>query len=116
MLTFSSDKAAAQQKMDLAVGWFADPLYLGKYPDSMVRILGDKLPTFTSEELELLKDSSEFFGCNTYTTNTVQVGGTDMASGLGKCGFDWPDGSEFGEKCEYKSKSIRPILLPCLLT
>jgi beta-glucosidase len=45
--------------MDFAVGWFADPLYLGSYPQSMKDILGDRLPTFTDDELAMLKDSSE---------------------------------------------------------
>jgi hypothetical protein len=45
--------------MDVAVGWFADPIYLGHYPDSMRKMLGDRLPRFTNEELALLKDSSE---------------------------------------------------------
>lgn len=45
--------------MDVAVGWFADPVYLGKYPDSMRERLGARLPEFTEEELELLKGSSD---------------------------------------------------------
>lgn len=45
--------------MDAAVGWFADPIYLGHYPESMKKMLGDRLPTFTQEELDLLKGSSE---------------------------------------------------------
>jgi hypothetical protein len=45
--------------MDVAVGWFADPIYLGNYPESMRKMLGDRLPPFTNEELALLKDSSE---------------------------------------------------------
>jgi beta-glucosidase len=45
--------------MDFAVGWFADPLYLGRYPQSMIDILGDRLPKFTEDELAMLKDSSE---------------------------------------------------------
>lgn len=44
--------------MDAHLGWFADPIYKGHYPESMVRRLGDRLPTFTDSEKELLKDSS----------------------------------------------------------
>jgi beta-glucosidase len=50
---------AAQTKMDFAVGWFADPIYLGRYPQSMIDRLQDRLPRFTPEEIELVKDSSE---------------------------------------------------------
>lgn len=55
----TQDVLAAQTKMDFAVGWFADPIYLGRYPESMIRRLGDRLPTFTEEELKLVKGSSE---------------------------------------------------------
>jgi beta-glucosidase len=45
--------------MDVAVGWFADPIYLGHYPESMEKMLGDRLPKFTEKELTLLEGSSE---------------------------------------------------------
>jgi len=53
------DVQAAQDKMDAAVGWFADPIYLGHYPESMKKMLGDRLPTFTDEELALVHGSSD---------------------------------------------------------
>ena len=54
------DIKAAQEKMDFAVGWFADPIYLdGEYPKSMQKKLGDRLPKFTPEERELVKGSSD---------------------------------------------------------
>lgn len=45
--------------MDAAVGWFADPIYLGHYPASLKRMLGDRLPVFTQEEQALVKGSSD---------------------------------------------------------
>ncbi|OBZ77023.1 Beta-glucosidase 1B [Grifola frondosa] len=60
---------AAQHALDVAIGWFADPIYLGYYPEYMKTMLGDRLPTFTSEELSVVKGSSDFYGMNTYTTN-----------------------------------------------
>lgn len=45
--------------MDAAVGWFADPIYLGHYPASLKTMLGDRLPTFTPEEQQLVKGSSD---------------------------------------------------------
>ena len=54
------DIKAAQEKMDFAVGWFADPIYLdGEYPKSMQKKLGDRLPKFTPEEQELVRGSSD---------------------------------------------------------
>ena len=68
--------------MDFALGWFADPIYLGRYPQCMTDMLGDRLPKFSDEEWKVIKDSSEvwlssevqwsaalteskqFYGCN----------------------------------------------------
>lgn len=86
--------------MDVAVGWFADPIYLGQYPPYMKEMLGDRLPTFTQEDLDLIKDSSEFFGANTYTTNIVQAGGDDESAGNSKLSFTDKDGQEIGWECE----------------
>ena len=35
----------------------------------MKQMLGDRLPTFTDEELTVVSGSSDFYGMNTYTTN-----------------------------------------------
>jgi beta-glucosidase len=65
--------AAAQQALDVAIGWYADPVYLGFYPDHMKKMLGDRLPDFTPEEWKLVKGSSDFYGMNTYTTNLAST-------------------------------------------
>lgn len=86
--------------MDVAVGWFADPIYLGGYPPYLKEMLGDRLPDFTSAELDLLKGSSEFFGANTYTTNIVEAGGTDEMAGKSKLSFMTKDGEMIGFECK----------------
>lgn len=55
----------------LLLGWYADPVYLGYYPPYMRSLIGDRLPTFTPSEMELVKGSSDFYGMNTYTTNLI---------------------------------------------
>jgi beta-glucosidase/6-phospho-beta-glucosidase/beta-galactosidase len=55
----------------VGTGWFADPIYKGYYPASLINMLGDRLPKFTEEEVSVIKGSSEFFGMNTYTSNVV---------------------------------------------
>jgi len=62
------DKAAAQRSLEFFLGWFADPIYLGDYPDIMKNNVGDRLPKFTEEDKKLIKGSSDFFGINHYST------------------------------------------------
>ena len=62
------DKEAAQRALEFFLGWFADPVYMGDYPAVMKARLGNRLPIFSEAEKILLKDSSDFFGLNHYTT------------------------------------------------
>ncbi|TFK52902.1 beta-glucosidase [Heliocybe sulcata] len=89
-------RQAAQHALDVAIGWFADPVYLGHYPPFMRQFLGDRLPTFTPEEEKLVKGSSDFYGMNTYTTNLIRPGGDDEFQGNVQYTFTRPDGSQLG--------------------
>lgn len=59
---------AAQRHVEFMLGWFADPIWLGDYPDSMRKLVGDRLPKFTAAQKRLLKGSSDVFGLNHYTS------------------------------------------------
>jgi beta-glucosidase len=65
------DRAAAQRALEFFLGWFADPIYLGDYPEVMRRRVGDRLPEFDSRDRQLIRGSSDFFGLNHYTTMYV---------------------------------------------
>ncbi len=71
------DKAAAQRALEFFLGWFADPVYLGDYPEVMKERVKERLPAFSPEEKALLKGSSDFFGLNHYTTMLAQESGGD---------------------------------------
>ncbi|KAJ3732805.1 glycoside hydrolase family 1 protein [Lentinula guzmanii] len=90
--------AAAQHALDVAIGWFADPIYLGHYPPYMREMLGSRLPEFTEEEIKLVKGSSDFYGMNTYTTNLCRAGGDDEFQGLVDYTFTRPDGTQLGKQ------------------
>ena len=62
------DQKAAERALLFFVGWFADPIFLGDYPQVMKDRLGARLPVFTQEEKSMIKGSSDFFGLNHYTT------------------------------------------------
>lgn len=62
------DIDAAERALQFFLAWFADPIYKGDYPKVMKDRLGDRLPGFSPEEKTMLKDSSDFFGLNHYTT------------------------------------------------
>ncbi|TVY82549.1 Beta-glucosidase 1B, partial [Lachnellula suecica] len=66
------DVEAAERKLEFSISWFADPIYHGHYPASMVKQLGDRLPTWTPEEIALVQGSNDFYGMNHYTANYVR--------------------------------------------
>jgi beta-glucosidase len=63
------DVAAALRVYDFQLGWFANPLFYGAYPASMVQYVGSRLPSFTQEQSDSLLASHDIFGLNSYTSN-----------------------------------------------
>lgn len=70
---FMRNCEAAERTLQFFLGWFADPIFLGDYPQLMKVRLGSRLPVFTDEEKAVIKDSADFFGLNHYTTTYVEV-------------------------------------------
>jgi len=66
-----ADIEAQQRALDWQLRWFAEPIYKGHYPESMRIRCGDRLPSFTTEEQQRVKGSSDFFGLNHYATDYV---------------------------------------------
>ncbi|GLJ09638.1 hypothetical protein SUGI_0113190 [Cryptomeria japonica] len=64
----NEDMAAAQRSRDFQLGWFLHPIIYGKYPDSMVEIVGTRLPKFSEEQSKIVKGSIDILGVNQYTT------------------------------------------------
>jgi len=91
---------AVVSKNAAAIGWFADPIFLGYYPPSLVSMLGERLPKFEDEELETVKGSSDFYGCNCYTSNLIKAGGDDEFQGNATFTFTRPDGTDLGNQSE----------------
>eukprot|EP01080_Neovahlkampfia_damariscottae_P010266 gene10266-2685_t len=67
----SEDIKAAQRLQEFQLGWFADPIFFGDYPNSMKKNVGSRLPTFTDKQKKMLKGSADFLGLNAYTSRYV---------------------------------------------
>ena len=74
-----SDLDAADRVLRFNLGWFANPIFVnGDYPEVMKSTIATKsayqgfgesrLPPFSTEEKEFIKDTADFFGLNAYTT------------------------------------------------
>ncbi|OPZ72740.1 MAG: Beta-glucosidase A [bacterium ADurb.Bin478] len=67
-----ADQDAAQRALEFFLGWFADPIFLGDYPQVMRERVKERLPVFSDQERDELKGSADFFGLNHYTTMLAQ--------------------------------------------
>jgi beta-glucosidase len=76
-VTKDDDIAAAQRRMEFYIGWFGDPVFLGRdYPPAMRAQLGDRLPTFSPEDMDLLRQTAplnSFYGMNHYSTKFARA-------------------------------------------
>lgn len=76
----ASSKKAALRSIDFMLGWFAHPIIYGYYPPTMQKIVGKRLPKFTTAESKLLKGSIDFLGINYYTSSYAENGLTSSAN------------------------------------
>lgn len=78
---YALNEKASERSNLFWLGWFADPIYFGDYPQVMKDILGPRLPTFTPEETVMMKQSSDFFGLNHYSSAFAShIPGTEKRS------------------------------------
>ncbi|KAH7142318.1 glycoside hydrolase superfamily [Fusarium sp. MPI-SDFR-AT-0072] len=72
-----ADCDAAQRRLEFYIGWFGDPVFLGKdYPPAMRAYLGQRLPDFPPAERDLLRCTAPmnaFYGMNHYSTKYARA-------------------------------------------
>ncbi|XP_054025016.1 lactase-like protein isoform X4 [Dryobates pubescens] len=76
-----TDRDAAERYIQFHLGWFANPIYRGDYPEVMKNYVGRKsaqqglgtsrLPTFSVQEKAYIKGTSDFLGIGHFTTRYV---------------------------------------------
>lgn len=70
IVSFPADQEAAETYMQFQLGWIADPLFFGDYPE-VLRLSQKHLPKFKESEKKLLAGSVDFFALNYYTSHFV---------------------------------------------
>ncbi|GKV46779.1 hypothetical protein SLEP1_g53747 [Rubroshorea leprosula] len=100
----SEDKRAAARRLDFQLGWYLHPLYYGDYPQVMREKLGNRLPKFSEEDKELLRNTMDFVGLNQYSARFI----AHAADGPEEVSFykdqeieiiaQWEGGEMIGEK------------------
>ncbi|GLT60697.1 hypothetical protein SLA2020_334530 [Shorea laevis] len=63
------DRNAAFRALAFMFDWFMEPLHSGFYPYEMVTYVGKRLPQFSREQSQMVKQSFDFIGINYYTAN-----------------------------------------------
>ncbi|KAL2330883.1 hypothetical protein Fmac_018464 [Flemingia macrophylla] len=63
-----ADIDAAFRARAFKVDWTIEPLNSGSYPIEMVHYVGERLPKFSKEQSDMLKNSFDFIGINYYST------------------------------------------------
>ena len=53
--------------------WYADPMFLGNYPEEGVLALGKNMPKYTDEEMAIISEPVDYCGLNLYSGFPVSV-------------------------------------------
>ena len=110
----AEDKEAAERALEFFLGWFADPIYKGDYPESMKSRLGERLPAFSEDEKKMLLGSSDFFGLNHYTTMMAAQSQPDSPKGsvYGNGGLSEDQDVTLSLDKEWKLTSMKWAVVP----
>jgi beta-glucosidase len=76
----AADIAAARQRATAVMPnnlwsntWWADPPLLGHYPEDGLRVYGNAAPKIKSDEMKMIHQPLDFYGCNIYSGAAVEA-------------------------------------------
>ncbi|XP_060178697.1 beta-glucosidase 11-like [Lycium barbarum] len=78
----TADIIAAQRANDFYIGWFANPLIFGDYPDIMKKNAGSRLPKFTRQESKQVKGAIDFIALNHYLNAHVKDNSSSLETDI----------------------------------
>lgn len=71
---------------------WADPIFLGRYPEDIYEIMGSQMPQIKKEDMDIISEPVDFYGLNIYESRSIeQHNGYPEASyiGIGRTTTDW---------------------------
>lgn len=74
-------------------GWWADPIFFGKYNEKGYKIFGNDMPEIKEGDMEIISQPVDFYGVNLYESrSSVMTDGYPENSyiGIGRTSMDWP--------------------------
>lgn len=98
---------AAQRALDFGLGQYADPIFLGDYPDSVKQ--RTSIPPLTDAEKAALKGSVDWFALNHYTSYYVK---DDPTGSSGPHGYTTTYYSASGEPLGAQAESVWLYVYP----
>jgi len=66
-----ADRAACQRARENAARFFADPLFKGRYPETLIEWIGPHAPRVQAGDMDLISQPMDFLGVNHYMTFAV---------------------------------------------
>lgn len=60
------NREAARLLMDWENGIFLDPIFKGRYPESLYKYVPETMPKVSEEEFKIMREPTDFFGLNYY--------------------------------------------------
>lgn len=69
----AADDLAATARADAYVNrQYLDPVFLGRYPEELLKIFGEAWPAWPEDDLALIREPIDFLGVNYYTRNVTR--------------------------------------------